>query len=106
MDCHDVFANSQYYKGDWTGTPNSSLSDLVSNIQSCSAAVGGGEGATLLIANAFASGFSNNQTAYTLATAAWESGPGGIGALMTEMGTDSYITKKYSGKLGNSSPAD
>jgi hypothetical protein len=100
-----VFANSQYYVGDWSGDPDALLSGLVGDIQSCSAAAGGGQAASLLVADAFASGFSNVQTAYLLATAAWESGPGGIGKHMTEMGTAAYFAK-YDGRLGNTSPGD
>src|SRR5207244_3032490 len=80
---HDVFANSQYYEGDWSGNPNQALSGLVGQIQACSEAAGGGQHIPLLVADAFASGFSDAQTAYLLATAAWESGPGGIGNHMT-----------------------
>jgi len=102
---HDVFANSQYYRGDWSGDPNAILGGLVGNIQSCSGAAGGGQAISLLVADAFASGFSDNQTAYLLATAAWESGPGGIGNHMTEMGGAKYFAK-YDGRLGNTSPGD
>jgi RHS repeat-associated protein len=102
---HDVFANSRYYRGDWSGAPDQSLSGLVGQIQGCSAAAGGSQGASLLIANAFASGFSNDQTAYLLATATWESGPGGIGRHMTEMGNTAYFSQ-YDGRLGNTNPGD
>jgi len=102
---HDVFANSQYYRGDWSGDANSTLSGLVGNIQSCSAAVGGGQAASVIVADAFASGFSNDQTAYALGTAAFESGPGGIGSHMTELGGPSYWGQ-YQGRMGNTSPGD
>ncbi len=104
---NDVFENSQYYRGDWSGDANGTLGGLVGNIQSCSAAVGGGQAASLIVADAFASGFSNDQTAYALGTAAIESGPGGIGTNMTEIGSPSYFSK-YDGthSLGNNSPGD
>jgi len=102
---HDIFANSQYYQGDWSGAPDGTLSNLVADIQSCSAAAGGGQATSLLVADAFASGFSNNQTAYLLATAAWESGPGGIGNHMTEMGGAAYFAR-YDGRMGNTNPGD
>jgi len=105
---HDVFQNSQFYRGDWSGDANSTLSGLVAAIQSCSDAVGGGQGASLLIANAFTSSFTNNMTAYVLASAAWESGPGGIGAHMIESSGrlgDGYFAK-YDGRLGNNHPGD
>ena len=99
---HDVFQNSQYYKGDWSGDADSGLRDLVAQIQGCAAAVGGGQTQRLLIANAFASGFTNEMTAYVLGTAQWESG---MGALMTERGGTSYL-QQYNGKLGNNRPGD
>jgi RHS repeat-associated protein len=105
---HDIFANSPYYRGDWTAVGNDSLAELVGEVQSCAAAAGGGQSVLLLVADAFASGFSDDMTAYVLASAQWESGPGGIGARMTESSGklgDAYF-KKYNGKLGNSSPGD
>jgi RHS repeat-associated protein len=105
---HDVFANSIYNRGDWSGDANDALSGLVGQIQSCSDAVGGGQGASLLIADAFASGFSNDMTAYTLASALHESGPDSIGQLMTESdyGAGQSYFNKYNGILGNTSNAD
>jgi len=102
---NDVFENSQYYRGDWSGDANGTLGGLVGNIQSCSASVGGGQAASLIVADAFASGFSNDQTAYALGTAAIESGPGGIGSHMTEMGSPSYFSQ-YDGRMGNNSAGD
>ena len=98
----DVFENSQYYRGDWSGDANSTLGGLVGDIQSCSAAAGGGQAASLLIADSFASGFSNDQTAYVLATAQWESG---MGSNMTEPANSPNIAS-YVGKLGNANLAD
>jgi len=102
---NDVFENSQYYRGDWSGDANGTLGGLVGNIQSCSASVGGGQAAGLIVADAFASGFSNDQTAYALGTAAIESGPGGLGSHMTEMGSPSYFSQ-YDGRMGNSTAGD
>jgi len=34
---NDVFENSKYYRGDWSGDANGTLGGLVGNIQSCSA---------------------------------------------------------------------
>jgi len=102
---NDIFENSQYYRGDWSGDANDTLGGLVGNIRSCSEAVGGGQAASLIVADAFASGFSNDQTAYALGTAAIESGPGGIGAHMTEVGGPKYFSQ-YDGRMGNDSPGD
>jgi RHS repeat-associated protein len=104
----DIFENRQgIQRGDWSGAANDDLSGLVGDIQSCSAAVGGGQAAGLIVADSFASGFSNDQTAYALGTASYESGPGGIGSHMTEMGSPSYFSQ-YDGthSLGNTSPGD
>jgi RHS repeat-associated protein len=105
---NDVFASSVYNQGDWSGQANSGLGFLVGDIKACSADAGGGQGVSLLVADSFVSGFSNNQTAYVLATAAWESGPGGIGARMSESPGkqgEAYFNK-YSGRLGNTAPGD
>jgi len=100
---HDIFINSTYYPGgDWSASANDPLSGLVQDIQSCSAAVGGGQAEQLLIADAFASGFTNEMTAYVLSTAQWESK---MGTLMTELGAPSYFSK-YDGRLGNTNPGD
>jgi hypothetical protein len=100
---NDVFENSQYYRGDWSGDANSTLGGLVGNIQSCSAAVGGGQGASLMVADAFASGFSNDQTAYVLGTADIETATG-----MTESGgkQGAAYFNQYDGRMGNNSPGD
>jgi hypothetical protein len=57
------------------------LANKVAQIQSCSDAVGGDQGAPLMIADAFISGFSNGQTAYALGTSDIETETG-----MTESG--------------------
>jgi len=100
----DVFENSQYYRGDWSGDADSTLGGLVGNIQSCSAAVGGGQAQSLLIADAFTLGYTDDETAYLLASAQWESG---MGTGMTERGSAAYLAQ-YDGNssIGNTQAGD
>jgi RHS repeat-associated protein len=100
----DVFGSSNYYAGDWSPESDLSRAVLVGDIHACSAAVGGGQAASLLIADSFASGFGNNMTAYVLGTAAVESGPG-IGRAMSERGGASYWAQ-YNERMGNTAPGD
>jgi len=74
----------------------------VLSIHQCANRVDGGQAESLLIANAFTSSFSENATAYVLASAQWESH---MGALMIEKGSDKYLSK-YQGRLGNNNPGD
>jgi RHS repeat-associated protein len=98
----DVFASSGYYAGDWSPDLNLSRAALVSDIQACSASVGGGQAASLLIADAFASGFSDDMTAYLLGTANQESA---MGMRMSESARSKNIPY-YVGILGNKNLAD
>jgi len=101
---HDVFVNSPYYRGDWTDQGDADTADLVQDIQSCSATVGGGQAASLLIADAFTQGYTDDQTAYLLASAQWESN---MGSSMVELGGAAYLSQ-YDGnkRLGNTQPGD
>jgi len=108
---NDVFANLGL--GDWSPDSSWYLSNMVNVIHTCSEAAGLGQDqdALLLVADSIASGFSTDQTAYVLATADTESGPGGMGMHMTEMGPASYFNQYNAGtskgnRLGNTDPGD
>jgi predicted chitinase len=75
---------------------------LVSDIQCADQAIGGGPAADLLIADSLTAGLNTSQTAYVLASAAWESS---MGKRMTEPATAPQVPS-YVGKLGNANLAD
>jgi predicted chitinase len=66
--------------------------------------MGGSQASSLLVADALTLGYTNDQTAYLLASAQWESN---MGSSMTEKGSSDYLSQ-YDGNsaLGNTQSGD